>query len=100
MRSPQSSWTAGTFNVIDGIVAPSKFKFHVVAQCSGSATFGRGADRLLLGIVQIGVAFASSSAVSSPLVRDHCREHQLIAQLMFIEAYPWRALAIFTLASS
>ena len=90
---------AGTFNVIDGIVALSKSKFYVAGAVfvfSDLRTWGWIV--LLLGIVQIGVAFALFAG--SQFARWFgiiAASINAIAQLMFIQAYPWWALAIFTL---
>ena len=90
---------AGTFNVIDGIVALSKAKFFVgnaVYVFSDLRTWGW--ITLILGIVQIAVAFALFAG--SQFARWFgvvAASLSALGQLLFIQAYPWWSLAIFTM---
>jgi hypothetical protein len=90
---------AGTFNFIDGIVALSKSKFYAhgaVFVFSNLHTWGW--IILLLGIVQIFAAFALFAG--SEFARWFgivAATVNAIGQLLFIQAYPWWAITVFTL---
>jgi hypothetical protein len=89
---------AGTFNFIDGIVAVTKSKFYVdgaVFVFSDLNTWGWIV--MILGIIQVcasfalftGSQFARWFGVLAASVNG-------IAQLMFVPAYPFWALSMFT----
>jgi hypothetical protein len=90
---------AGTFNVIDGIVAVSKSKFYVAGAVFVFSDLNTwGWIVLVLGIFQVAAAFAifagSEWARWFGIV---VASVNALAQLMFIQAYPLWALSVFTL---
>ena len=90
---------AGVINVIDGIVALSKSSFYVTNATyvfSDLKTWGWIA--LILGILQLLAAFGIASG--NQLARwfgIFAAGLNAIAQLMFVPAYPFWALAIFAI---
>jgi hypothetical protein len=90
---------AGTLNVIDGIVAVSKSRFYVddaVFVFSDLNTWGW--IIMVLGILELGAAAALFAG--SQLARWFgvlAATLNGIGQLMFVQAYPFWALSIFTL---
>jgi hypothetical protein len=90
---------AGAFNVIDGIVALSKSSFYVAGAhyvFSDLTTWGWivliiGAAQVLAGFyVWRGSQLARWFGIGTASLNA-------IAQLMFIQAYPWWSLALFAL---
>ncbi|HSP74391.1 MAG TPA: hypothetical protein VLN26_18625 [Gaiellaceae bacterium] len=88
---------AGTFTVIDGIVALAKSKFYVA---DAVYVFGDvrtwGWIMLIVGTIELVAAFAVFSG--SQLARWFgvaVAGLNGIAQLMFLPAYPWWAISVF-----
>ena len=90
---------AGTLSLIDGIVALAKSKFYV-----GDAVYVFGDVRtwgwilLIVGVLQLLAAFAVFSG--SGMARWFgvgVAALNGIAQLMFMPAYPWWAMAVFAI---
>jgi hypothetical protein len=90
---------AGTFNLIDGIVALARSKFYVgnaVYVFSDLRTWGWIV--LVLGIAMLFAAFAVYTGSSfARWFGISVAALNGIAQLMFIQAYPWWSLVAFTL---
>jgi hypothetical protein len=90
---------AGTFNIIDGVVAVSKSKFfapHAVYVFSNLHTWGWIV--MILGIVQLLAAGAIFSG--SEFARWFgilAAGLNAIGQLMFVQAYPWWSLSLFAI---
>jgi hypothetical protein len=90
---------AGTFNLIDGIVALARSKFYVAdATYVFSDLRTWGWIVLVLGVGQLLAAFAVYTGSSfARWFGISVAGLNGLAQLMFIQAYPWWALVAFTL---
>src|SRR5262245_46277121 len=90
---------AGTFNVIDGIVALSKSRFYTanaVYVFSDLRTWGW--ITLIVGIVAICAAFAVvGGAQWARWTGITVAALSAVGQLLFVQAYPWWSLAVFAL---
>jgi hypothetical protein len=88
---------AGTFNVIDGLVALAKSKFYV-----GGAVFVFGDLRtwgwiiLVVGVLEgVAAAYLFTGSQWARWFGIGAATVNALAQLMFIQAYPFWSLAIF-----
>jgi hypothetical protein len=89
----------GALNVLEGIVALSDSKFystHAVFVFSNLRTWGW--IMLVLGVLQFiaGYVLYSGSQWARWLVAISCGVNA-VAQLMFVQAYPWWSVAIFAI---
>lgn len=88
---------AGTFSLIDGVVALAKSKFYVAdATFVFSDVRTWGWIMLVVGVVELMAAFALFSGSQwARWFGVSVAGLNAIAQLMFLPAYPWWAIAIF-----
>lgn len=88
---------AGTFSLIDGVVALAKSKFYVAdATFVFSDVRTWGWIMLVVGAIELMAAFALFSGSQwARWFGVSVAGLNAIAQLMFLPAYPWWAIAIF-----